>query len=72
MLVTATDFKENLGKYLNTVTKDDVYITKNGKIVARLSKTTQDKQAILDSLLGIAEENPVSLEEAKAARLARQ
>jgi hypothetical protein len=32
----------------------------------------QDKQAILDSLVGITSGNPVSLETAKKARLARQ
>jgi len=32
----------------------------------------EDKQAILDSLVGITAHNPVSLEEAKRERLSRQ
>jgi hypothetical protein len=32
----------------------------------------QEKQAILDSLVGITAGNPVSLEEARKERLARQ
>jgi hypothetical protein len=47
-------------------------ITKNGKVVARLSNPIQDKQAILDSLVGITADNPVSCEEAMKERLTRQ
>ena len=36
MQVTATEFKLNLGKYLELVMKEDVWITKNGKTVAKL------------------------------------
>ena len=72
MVVTATELKANMGYYLNAVSKDDVFITKNGKVVARLSNPAQDKQAILDSLVGITAHNPVSLEEAKKERLARK
>jgi hypothetical protein len=45
---------------------------KNGKVVAKLSNLVQDKQAILDGLVGITARNPVSLEEAKKERLVRQ
>ena len=37
MIVTATEFKSNLGKYLDMVATQDVYITKNGKNIARLT-----------------------------------
>jgi prevent-host-death family protein len=36
MEITATEFKMNLGKYLDTSEREDVIITKNGKPVARL------------------------------------
>jgi antitoxin (DNA-binding transcriptional repressor) of toxin-antitoxin stability system len=72
MVITATELKSNMGRYLDAVFEDDVYVTKNGKVVARLSSPIQDKQAILDSLVGITASNPVSLEEAKRERLARQ
>jgi prevent-host-death family protein len=72
MVITATELKSNIGQYLQTVSQDDIYITKNGKVVAKLSSANQDKQALLDSLVGIAAENPVSLEEARTERLARQ
>jgi prevent-host-death family protein len=72
MVITATELKENVGHYLTAVSEDEVFITKNGKIVAKLSSPEQDKQAMLDSLVGITAGNPVSLEEAKRERLARQ
>jgi antitoxin (DNA-binding transcriptional repressor) of toxin-antitoxin stability system len=72
MVVTATELKANIGHYLDAVAQDEVFITKNGKLIAKLSNPAQDKQAILDSLVGITAGNPVSLEEAKKERLSRQ
>ncbi|MCL2319717.1 MAG: type II toxin-antitoxin system prevent-host-death family antitoxin [Treponema sp.] len=72
MIITATEFKENMTQYLNALSENDVFITKNGKLVAKLTSPVQDKQALLDSLVGITARNPVSLEEARRARLARQ
>lgn len=36
MRITATEFKKNLGRYLELVSNEDILITKNGKIVAKL------------------------------------
>ena len=36
MIVTATEFKTNLGKYLEMAMKQDIFITKNGNNIARL------------------------------------
>jgi len=72
MVVTATELKANIGHYLKAVSEEEVFITKNGKVVAKLSNPAQDKQAILDSLVGITAPNPVSLAEAREKRLARQ
>ena len=36
MRVTATEFKLNLGKYLELVLTEDIWVTKNGKTVAKL------------------------------------
>ena len=70
MLVTATEFKNNIGKYLSLVANEDVFITKNGKKIARLSNTTQDKVELARSLFGIIPPD-TSLEQAKEERLAR-
>ncbi len=39
MIITATEFKTNLGKYLEliTQTREDIFITKNGKTIAKVS-----------------------------------
>lgn len=36
MSITATELKNNLGKYLFLSATEDIYITKNGKVVASL------------------------------------
>lgn len=36
MQVTAAEFRLNLGKYLELVHTEDIWITKNGKTVAKL------------------------------------
>ena len=43
MSITATELKMNLGKYLLMAEKEDIYITRNGKIVAKLSNPYQDR-----------------------------
>lgn len=37
MIVTATEFKTNFGKYLDLILKEDIFITKNGRTVAKLT-----------------------------------
>ena len=36
MQITATELKLNLGKYLNLVLTEDIWITRNGKIIAKM------------------------------------
>lgn len=73
MIVTATEFKTNLGKYLEMAMKQDIFITKNGKSIARLTSPTVNKLAVLDSLVGIVSEDSAMDEEAiRKERLARQ
>lgn len=73
MIVTATEFKTNLGKYLEMAAKQDIFITKNGKNIARLTSPTVNKLAVLDSLVGIASNNSSDDEETiRKERLERQ
>lgn len=73
MIVTATEFKTNLGKYLEMAMKQDIFITKNGKSIARLTSPTVNKLAVLDSLVGIVSEGSAMDEETiRKERLARQ
>lgn len=73
MIVTATEFKTNLGKYLEMAMKQDIFITKNGKSIARLTSPTVNKLAVLDSLVGIVSEDSAMDEETiRKERLTRQ
>lgn len=70
MFITATELKNNLGKYLDLAAKEDIIITKNGKRIAKLTSVTEDKMTIAKSLIGILPSD-VTLEEAKEERLKR-
>ena len=50
MVVTATEFKTNFGKYLELIAKEDVFITRNGKTVA---KVVNPHVSAVDSLRGM-------------------
>lgn len=50
MVVTATEFKTNFGKYLDLVGNEDIFITRNGKTVAKVSNP---QVSATDSLFGI-------------------
>ena len=54
MSITATELKNNLSKYLLLVSKEDIYITLNGKVVAKLSNPYQDRLDAAESLFGSA------------------
>ncbi len=68
MSITATELKQNLGKYLLLSAQEDIYITKNGKIVAKLTNPYQDRVDTAKSLFGILPEN-ASIEDSKKERL---
>ena len=63
--ITATDLKTNLKKYLSLATKENIYITKNGKNIAVLTPF-QSKDNWLDDLVGIIP-NP-NIDEKKALK----
>lgn len=67
MSITATELKKNLGKYLLLAETEDIFITKNGKVIAKLSNPNADRVEMAKSLLGIIPAD-ITLEEAKAER----
>lgn len=69
MQVTATEFKLNMGKYLSMASRHDIFITKNGQRIARLTNPSPDRVAMLDSLVGIARGADISLDDIKKERL---
>jgi prevent-host-death family protein len=67
MDVSATELKMNLSKYLSLAKKEEIMITKNGKVIARLVPPNTDKMALLNSLVGVIPDT-MSLEESIAER----
>ena len=67
MSITATELKNNLGKYLMLAATEDIFIAKNGKVVAKLSNPHQDRVDMAKSLFGILPAD-ITLEEAKTER----
>jgi antitoxin (DNA-binding transcriptional repressor) of toxin-antitoxin stability system len=72
MIITATELKANIGRYLDTASAEDVFVSRKGKIIAKISNPTVDKVALLDDLVGIAENVDISVEEARDERLSVQ
>ena len=68
MSITVTELKLNLAKYLLLSATEDIYITKNGKIVSKLTNPFQERVDIAKSLFGILPAD-ITLEEAQKERL---
>lgn len=68
MSITATELKENLGKYLLLAAEEDIFITRNGKVIAKLTSPFEDRVQMVESLVGIIPDD-VTLEEAREERL---
>ena len=70
MNITATDFKSNLGKYLSLASTEDVFISINGKLVAKLCNPYQDRVNLANSLIGVVSPN-ITIEKAREERLSK-
>lgn len=55
MTITATEFKANFGKYIEMVAEEEFFITKNGKIIA---KVINPNVSAVDSLRGLLQSVP--------------
>ena len=73
MIITATEFKLNLGKYLEMAAEEEILITKNGKIIAQLSLPQAEKMAVLSTLVGYASVgSSITLADARKERLSKK
>lgn len=59
MVVTATEFKTNFGKYLELIATEDIFITRNGKTVA---KVVNPHSSAVDSLRGMLKNAPSDID----------
>jgi len=72
VIITATELKTNIGKYLQLAETQDIIITKNNKPIVKLSSLRENKLDILDSLVGIVQDNGYTLDDARRDRLSKQ
>lgn len=70
MVVTATEFKTNFGKYLDMITQEDIFITRNGKTIA---KVVNPHISAVDSLRGMLKDMPsdIDLDSLREERLSK-
>lgn len=65
MVVTATEFKTNFGKYLDMLHSEDIFITRNGKTIA---KVVNPNVSAVDSISGLLAGKLPENSDAKALR----
>ncbi len=70
MSITAAELKEDLSKYLLLAATEDIFITQDGRVIAKLSNPHQDRVDIAKSLFGVLPAD-LTLEEAREERLDR-
>ena len=68
MSITATELKNNLSKDLLLSATEDVYITRNGKVISKLTNPFQARVDIAKSLFGVIPAD-ITLEQAREERL---
>lgn len=67
MSITATELKNNLSKYLLLSATEDIYITRNGKVISKLTNPFQERVDTAKSLFGILPDD-ITLEQSKEER----
>ena len=68
MSITATELKANLSKYLQLSATEDIYITRNGKVISKLTNPFQERVAVAKSLFGILPDD-ITEDEVREERL---
>lgn len=68
MSITATELKNNLSYYIDLSRTQDIFVTRNGKVVTKLSYPFQNKVDLAKSLFGSVPAT-ITLEESKKERL---
>ena len=71
MQITATELKNNLGKYLELAEREDIQITKNGRSTVKLSGTNKERLNRVRSVYGTLS-NGISLDQARMEMLTKK
>lgn len=72
-LISVSELEINTGKYVAMATNEDIMITKNGKVVAKLVTAKADKKTAFEHLKNLvpkdAKNKGISLEQVREERL---
>ncbi|MCD8238872.1 MAG: type II toxin-antitoxin system Phd/YefM family antitoxin [Clostridiales bacterium] len=66
--ISLSELKANVGKYVIMAQSEDIFITKNGKVAAKLVNAKPDKAAAAKALFGILPSD-IDLDKAREERL---
>jgi len=69
MIVTATEFKTNFGKYLDMLLSEDIFITRNGKTIAKMVNPNVSAVDSISGMLAGKLSNDFDIKELKEDRL---
>ena len=72
MSVNVTELQENLSKYIALAATEDVFITQDDKVVAKLSNPQRDRVKTAESLFGILPQTTTSVISSLAFELSRE
>lgn len=71
MPISAEQVKNNFDEYLRRSMTEDILITVDGRVVAKLVNPNQDKVNIVKSLMGSLPDSGMTVDDIKRERLAR-
>ncbi|HCS74935.1 MAG TPA: type II toxin-antitoxin system prevent-host-death family antitoxin [Clostridiales bacterium] len=72
MIITATEFKNKVGKFIELAKNEDIIISKNGKNIVKLVSIGEDEYPATHSLLGVFEKaGEYDLNKTKEERLSK-
>ncbi|MBU5317823.1 type II toxin-antitoxin system prevent-host-death family antitoxin [Clostridium bornimense] len=70
MIITATELKLNLDKYIVMAETKEIYITQNGKIIAKLTTPYKERVDVAKSLFGVMSDD-LTIEESREERVSK-
>ncbi len=70
MTVSTSELKNDIDKYLYLSVSEDVYITENGRIIAKLTAPFREREDMASSLFGVLPAD-ITLDEAREEYLKR-
>ena len=70
MYITTSELRENLATYIAKSSQEDIFITKNGKMVSKLSNPYESRIKVAESLIGVIPDD-ISYDEVMEERLSK-